>query len=201
MKTTLLIIRHGQTDLNLEHRMDGQGDTQLTEVGLRQAELLGDFLAKYKIDSVYSSPLSRAIKTAGTVIERQSGNLKVNTVDNFREIDCGECTGLTRGEVEAKFPELIKEWSKNTDPPFPGGESLRNVDTRALPVVFDILAKHPGRTVLISGHGSLNVAIIGHFLQIPPALRFKIRQDNCCVNILEFEGDKLNFVRGINLTA
>lgn len=199
MKVTLLIVRHGQTNFNLEHRMYGLNDTILTDKGIRQAEALGNFLSRYKINFVYSSPLSRAIKTAKSIIKYQVADLIINSVDNFKEIDCGKCTGLTRSEVEVRFPELIKEWNKNTDPPFPDGENLQDVESRAIPIVENIVSKHSGKTVLISGHGSLNVAIIGYFLQIPPALCFKIRQDNCCVNILEFEDGLLHFVRGINI--
>lgn len=122
-------------------------------------------------------------------------------MDALKEIDCGECTGLTKDEVAEKFPKLIKEWDKNTDPPFPSGESLRDVEKRAIPIINDLISKYAGETILVSGHGSLNVAIIGHFLQIPLAWRFKLRQDNCCVNILEFKDNQLVFVRGINISS
>lgn len=199
MKTILLIVRHGQTELNLEHKMDGQKDTSLTDLGLEQTKKLGEFLSNQKIDIVYSSPLSRAIKTAESIIKCQTNKLKINIVDSLKEINCGECTNLSRDEVAVKFPKLIQEWNKNTDPPFPDGENLRDVEARALPVIKSLIYKHPGKTILISGHGSLNVAIIGYFLQIPHAMRFKIRQDNCCVNILEFQNNQLSFVRGVNI--
>lgn len=202
MKTTLLIVRHGQTNLNVQHRMDGQADTSLTQIGLNQIEKLSLFLSKYKIDCVYSSPLSRSLKTAEAIIKHQNTPLSVNLINDFREIDCGDCTGLTHDEVIQKFPRLSIEWSKNTDPPFPNGESLRDVEARAMPMIDQILSVDVGKTILISGHGSLNVAIIGHFLQIPPAIRFKLRQDNCCLNILEFNDKKeLIFVRGINISS
>jgi hypothetical protein len=202
MKTTLLIVRHGQTNLNAQHRMDGQADTSLTQIGLDQIEKLSLFLSKYKIDCIYSSPLSRSSKTAEAIIKRQNTPLSVNKINNFREIDCGDCTGLTHDEVIQKFPQLSMEWGKNTDPPFPNGESLRDVEARAIPIIEQILSVDAGKTILISGHGSLNVAIIGHYLQMPPAIRFKLRQDNCCLNILEFNDKKeLVFVRGINISS
>ena len=202
MNTTLLIVRHGQTDLNAQHRMDGQADTSLTQIGLSQIEKLSLFLSKYKIDSVYSSPLSRSLKTAEAIIKRQNTPLIIKEIDNFREIDCGDCTSLTHNEVIQKFPQLSIEWGKNTDPPFPNGENLRDVEARAIPIIEQILSVDVGKTILISGHGSLNVAIIGHYLQMPPAIRFKLRQDNCCLNILEFNNKKeLVFVRGINISS
>ena len=202
MKTTLLIVRHGQTNLNAQHCRDGQADTSLTQIGLNQIEKLSLFLSKCKIDSVYSSPLSRSLKTAEAIIKRQNTPLSVNKINDFREIDCGNCTGLTHDEVIQKFPQLSIEWDKNTDPPFPNGESLQDVEARAIPIIEQILSVDAGKTILISGHGSLNVAIIGHYLQIPPAIRFKLRQDNCCLNILEFNDKKeLVFVRGINISS
>lgn len=133
-------------------------------------------------------------------MEHQPAQLPIVTIDVFKEINCGQCTGLTKDEIATRFPELVQEWAKNTDPSFPNGENLRSVEARAIPTVKDIITSHNNRTILLSGHGSLNVAIISYFLQIPLAIRFKIRQDNCCVNILEFTDNQLNSVKGINIT-
>lgn len=201
MNTTLLIVRHGQTTFNVKHRMDGQKDTALTKAGVRQAEKLSTFLSTYSIDRIYSSPLSRSVITAEAVATHQDKVSTIEKIDDFREIDCGECTGLTRSEVAQTFPKLVEEWGKNTDPPFPNGESLRDVAARALPIVHRILSENAGKTILISGHGTLNAAIIGHYLHIPPAIRFTLRQDNCCLNVLEFNDKELVFVRGLNISS
>lgn len=198
--TKLIIIRHGRTDFNHGHKLDGQFDTQLTEEGLIQARNLAEYLKDERIDKIYSSPLTRAVKTAETVQRHHSKKVEIVIEPDFKEIDCGKCTGLTKDEIAVKFPELIKEWAKNTDPPFPGGESLRDVEKRAMPVVNKILADDKGKVILISGHGSLNLAILGYYLEIPHAIRFNIKQSNCCINEIEFSDNGFS-INKINFTV
>ena len=184
--TRLLIVRHGKTDSNCNHRLDGQSDSQLTEEGKKQCKHLKVKLKKYKIDCIYTSPLKRALQTAQIINEQ---NKPMHIVNEFIEIDCGLCTGLTKQEIKKRFPKLVSEWKRNTDPPFPGGESLRDVEQRAIVKIKEILSEQKGKNILIVGHGALNVAIIGYFLKIPYGLRFKIKQDNCCLNEISIEDE------------
>lgn len=198
-KTRVIIVRHGQTEYNRDHKLDGQFDTKLTDLGRDQARVLAEFLANEEIDITYSSPLSRSVDTADAITAHHPGIPYVQ-VDAFREIDCGKCTSLTQAEVKDQFPDLVAEWPKNTDPPFPGGESLKDVEARAVPTFIDIVNKNVGKTVLIVGHGALNIAILGHYLSIPHGLRFKLKQSNCCVNEIEIDEDDFKIIR-INYTA
>lgn len=191
--TRLIIIRHGKTKYNEKHLLDGQIDTQLTSEGLEQIDKLNKYLLSFEIDEIYSSPLSRAMKTVEKLAKEKE--MKVSIIEGFKEIDCGECSGLTKEEIISKFPNLPVEWKKNTDPPFPKGENLEDVENRAIPILLNILKKNIGKTVLISGHGSLNLALIGYFLKIPHGLRFKIKQSNCCVNELEIMEDDFRLIQ------
>lgn len=195
--TRLIITRHGQTNYNLQHKLDGQHDTKLTALGKKQAKKLAKTLKKFKLDRVYSSPLTRAVETAQYIlketVKENATNLEI--VPEFSEIDCGSCTALTKKEIKKKFPKLVEEWEKNSDPPFPQGESLKDVEKRAIPVLKRIIEKNKGKTILISGHGSLNLAIIGCFLCIPHGLRFKIKQSNCCINEIELNGKDLKITK------
>ncbi|HIH31890.1 TPA: histidine phosphatase family protein [Candidatus Woesearchaeota archaeon] len=197
MKTRLIIVRHGETDSNKEGRLDGQHETMLTPNGIKQANALSERLSKEEINLIVSSPLKRAQDTANII--RKHHKLEIKTIPEFIEIDCGICTLMKRDEVITKYPELHKGWINLTDPKFPRGENLKDVEKRAIPKLKEIINKNMGKTILLVGHGSLNIGIIGHYLRIPYGLRFKIGQGNCCINELVIEDDdfsikKINYI-------
>ncbi len=198
MKTKIILIRHGQTNWNKNHLLDGQHNTTLTKEGLAQAEKLAKFLKQIPFDIAFSSKLSRAKKTL-EIINKQ---LKIPSfeIEELKEIDCGLCTGLNKQEIAEKFPELIKEWKKDSDPPFPEGESIRDVEARVMPEINKIINENKGKTILIASHGTVNLAILGHLLDIKPGLRFKIRQGNCCVNEIDFNEEDF-MIKSINRTV
>lgn len=197
MKTKIILIRHAETGSNSRNELDGQMETIVTEKGKEQAKALAKYLKNEKIDVAYSSPHKRAIFTGETVIQDYK-NLRLIKIAEFKEMDCGICTGINRNEVIEKYPELHKGWMDLTDPPFPKGECLEDVEKRVIPTFNRIVKENEGKVILISGHGSLNIAIIGHFLKIPYGLRFKIKQSNCCINEMIFRNNdflitKINF--------
>ncbi len=181
MKTRLIIVRHGETDSNKEGRLDGQHETTLTDNGIQQAKALSHNLSEEKIDLIVVSPLKRAQETAAIIIKNHP-NTVMHTINEFKEIDCGACTIMKRDDVIVKYPELYNGWIELTDPKFPEGENLRDVEARAIPKLKSILEENVGKTILLVGHGSLNIGIIGFYLNIPHGLRFKIEQGNCCIN-------------------
>ena len=180
----LILVRHGETIANSQFRLDGQYDTELSEKGEKQIQLLSKFLKKVHIDRIFCSPLRRSKKTALAIAKHR--NISPIERKELLEIDCGACTMMKRSEVIKKYPSLVKGWKDNTDPPFPEGESLRDVESRVMPFIKELVSKFQNETILISGHGSLNVCILGYYLNIKPGLRFKIKQDNCAINILSF---------------
>lgn len=197
-KTRLLIIRHGETDSNKAGKLDGQSETKLTEEGIYQAKALAELLKNEKIDVVYSSPLNRAKETAKIVLGYQN-NININLEPLLKEIDCGTCTLMMRDDVVKKFPKLVEEWNNLSDPVFPKGENLRDVQQRVMPFIRQIVKAYVGKTILISGHGTINRAILGAFLEIPAGLCWKLDQSNCCLNEIIFkDGDfivkKINYV-------
>ncbi|HOI18644.1 MAG TPA: histidine phosphatase family protein [Candidatus Woesearchaeota archaeon] len=192
-KTRVLIIRHGETDSNLAGKLDGQVETTLTEKGIAQAEQLGELLAEEQIDIAFASPLNRSQETAKIVLKHHG--VEIVTEQTMMEIDCGDCTLRFRDDVIKEFPDLAKGWEEQVDPPFPNGESLRDVQARVMPFIKKILKEHEGKTILLSGHGALNRAIIGAFLEVPAGLCWNIDQSNCCLNEISFRGDKYTVKR------
>ena len=134
--TTLLLVRHGETDWNAEGRLQGHTDRPLSEFGRRQAHALADRLAGDSIVAVYASDLSRARQTAEIVAARLG--LDVALDPRLREKDWGTWEGLTPEERDRV--ELV-------------GESTQAHRDRMLASLLEIAARHPGERVVVVTHG------------------------------------------------
>ena len=147
----LLLVRHGDTELNSRERYWGQTDIELSAAGLRQAEKLRDRLAAEKIDVIYSSGLQRASLTAKIIASRHQ--LDVITCAELRETNFGKIEGLTFDEVSRLYPELTELWVNwSLQLKFPDGESVDELNSR-VSKFLDRLKKHaPDETILIVAH-------------------------------------------------
>jgi broad specificity phosphatase PhoE len=134
--TTLLLVRHGETDWNADGRLQGQTDRPLSDYGRRQARQLADDLAGEEFDAVYASDLARARETAEIVAERLG--LPVVLDPDLREKDWGNWEGLT--SVERDRVEFV-------------GESTEAHQERMLRALRRIADRHPGGRVLVVTHG------------------------------------------------
>jgi len=135
--TTLLLVRHGETDWNADGRLQGQTDRPLSEFGRRQARQLADELAREELEAIYSSDLSRARETAEIVAERLG--LPVVLDPDLREKDWGTWEGLTA--VERDRVEFV-------------GESTEAHQERILRALRRISERHPdGGRILVVTHG------------------------------------------------
>ena len=138
----IILVRHGETEFNAAETFRGRADVPLNETGLKQAKLLGEYLSREKINVVYSSPLQRAVKTAEAIAAPQK--LKVKIVENLNDIDCGEWQGLTLKEVKERYEDIYQDWLDTPEQVrIPGGESLEDVRSRALPFVQDAVTALP----------------------------------------------------------
>ena len=149
-----LLVRHGQTDWNLAGKKQGHAKTRLNETGKRQAKEMAERLKREKIDAIYSSDLPRAMETAREI--NKFHNLRIHKTKLLREIDIGECNGLTSVEMREKFPEWGK--LKDAEPektPYPEGESHLDVQARARRFIKMLNAKKC-RIVLVVGHNGMN---------------------------------------------
>jgi 2,3-bisphosphoglycerate-dependent phosphoglycerate mutase len=148
--TTILLARHGESDWNRAKRWQGFADRPLTDVGRRQAEELADRLAETELDAIYSSDLLRARETAETVARRRK--MKVRTTPDLREVDVGSWSGLTRAEVEARFPVAYARWLEGGEG-WDDGETYEQLGTRVVSAIRQIAADHDGGRVLVVAHG------------------------------------------------
>jgi broad specificity phosphatase PhoE len=151
MTMTLLMARHGQTDLNIDDRWQGRLDPPLNAAGLAQAGELAALLPA-DIEVLVCSPLLRARQTAAAVAQARGLGLQIEPA--FRERDFGIFEGLTPEEARQRHPELwnpdvVFQWD---DAP-PGGETTRAVVQRVDAGLQALCRQHAGRRVLLVSHG------------------------------------------------
>jgi len=160
--TTLYLVRHGQTEWNTQHRMQGRKDSPLTPLGVRQAEQLGEALRDVCFDIVCTSSSGRARHTAQLVRGHQVADIVV--YDELQEIDMGHWEGLTQEEIKASEPERLEQFWKEPDL-FEGrtGESFHDAKQRALACLNGIVDAYPGKTILIVTHSATLKLLMAHW--------------------------------------
>lgn len=152
--TELIVIRHGQTDLNREPRFQGQIDVPLNPLGLRQAQRLSERLAAERIDTLVSSDLVRARQTAAPTAELR--HLSPELSEALREQAFGVFEGLSFPEVMARHPDAWTRWLRHEpDDAPPGGESAIDFHARVVGAVRSLAREHAGRTLALVTHGGV----------------------------------------------
>lgn len=172
----IILARHGETRLNRDGIFRGRADVELNETGIRQAELLAEYLANEEIDFICSSPLKRAIQTAEAIAGLKK--LEVNIVQNLIDIDYGDWQGIPEKEIKESYREIYQDWLDTPEQVrIPGGESLEDVRNRAMPFVEDAVMRcGEGRIVFVS-HRVVNKVLICALLGLDNSCFWKIRQD------------------------
>ena len=153
--TRVLAIRHGETAWNVGAKIQGHLDIPLNDTGRWQAERMAATVADDAIDVIYSSDLLRASQTAEPIA--RLCQLPLTTDAGLRERCFGVFQGMTFPEIEARWPEEARRWSKR-DPDFGpdgGGESLTVFYDRCVGAATRLVAAHPGQTVVLVAHGGV----------------------------------------------
>ncbi|MCV7433274.1 glucosyl-3-phosphoglycerate phosphatase [Mycolicibacterium bacteremicum] len=168
----LVLLRHGQTEWNAGSRMQGQLDTDLTDLGREQAAAAAEVLAKRQPVAIVSSDLRRALDTATALGERAGVAVRVD--ERLRETHLGDWQGLTHIEVDALAPGARLAWRDDARWAPHGGESRVDVAARSVPLVQELLAAESDwgidgydRPVVLVAHGGLIAALTGALLDLP----------------------------------
>ncbi|MBI4338604.1 MAG: histidine phosphatase family protein [Chloroflexi bacterium] len=181
----LYLVRHGETQYNRDHLVQGRSPTGLTELGVRQAMAAAEALAQEGIAALYSSPLNRAVETS-TIIGGRLG-LSVHLEEGLSEMDTGELDGLTSQEMRAQYPEFMAQWRQDAGAAhLPGGESLAEVQERAWKAVEDIVRRHPEENVVAVSHNFTLCALVCKALGLPLAGFHRLRVDLGSLSALDF---------------
>jgi phosphoserine phosphatase len=181
----MILVRHGQTEWNRVERFRGQADVPLNHMGLMQAASTGERIAStWKPVAVYSSPLSRAVKTAQATASLF--DLPVQIHLGLADIDYGKWQGLTPEEVSVDWPEVLEAWYKTPHLAcIPGGESLAQLRNRAMAAVSELAERHLGQTIVVVGHTVINRIILLGILGLGNERFWGLRQEPCAINVFE----------------
>ena len=148
--TTLYLVRHGETDWNRAHRIQGSTDIPLNDTGREQARVTGALLATRQWDAVVASPLSRAFETAA-IIAREVGLGEPEVEPAMAERNYGAAEGMTGAEIDALYPDGAA---------VVGRESREDVVARAMPALIAIAERHPDQAVIVVSHGGVIRSIL-----------------------------------------
>ncbi len=165
--TRVIIIRHGETEWNLQGRYQGQDNSPLTQRGVAQAKAAGQRLAAVHLDAIVSSDLERAVRTADKIAAAHPETRRFED-ERLRERHFGKLTAMTREEALAKYPEEEKSYlSHDPDYRIPGGESLRDVYDRTAAALDDWAGRFEGKTLCVVTHGGALGQFLRYVLGIP----------------------------------
>jgi broad specificity phosphatase PhoE len=164
VSTHLFLIRHGETDHNRRGLALGRADVPLNDLGRSQARCLAAALETEPLSAVYASPLVRTVETASPIASAHGLELQIEP--GLIEMDIGEMDGLTFAEVRERYPRLLDTWTSEEGPaqPVPGGESLLDVQRRAIQALNAIIDRHPEASVCVVSHNFVLLSVLCHFL-------------------------------------
>ncbi|QGG46886.1 alpha-ribazole phosphatase [Heliorestis convoluta] len=187
--TKVYLIRHGETEWNLNRRYQGHSDIALSEQGRYQAQQLLRRLAHENIDVLYASDLGRAVETAQIIASAHQKEVQLD--QRFRECHFGQWEGLTFPEIEKAYPQEIETWRKRPGQLLvPGGESFALLQVRAYEALLDVVAKHKGENIAIVAHGGTIRTLLCAILDLDLDRAWQLKQDNTALNIISFYDDQ-----------
>jgi alpha-ribazole phosphatase len=181
--TRLYLIRHGETPR--QGFCNGHLDVALTSAGVSEIEDVAARLTGESIAALYTSDLGRARHSA-EILGRLLHLIPIVSPP-LREKSFGEWEGLSQAELLRRFPDEWSDWLANPADAKPtGGESVREMASRVLPVVAQVIKSHLGERVAIVAHGGVNRVILCHALGLDLRYMERIAQRHAALNIIEF---------------
>lgn len=195
MKTRLFIVRHTETIGNIEKRLTGRKDYEITENGQILIQKLTKELENIKFDKIYSSTSGRAIKTIEQIANKQK--LKIEESDELCEIYFGIYDGWKWEDVNKIQPEIKQKQNEiNEIIGIPKQESMEETANRIYDYILRILKDNEGKTILVSSHG----IAIEAFLRKIENVKFRYEREKFCqhnvaINELEYENNKFKIIR------
>lgn len=198
--TRLLIVRHAESTLNEQNRIQGHKDSGLTFKGIYQSRRLAHKIKKIQIDKIYSSDLGRAYSTTLEIVRYT--NLPVIRDPLLREIHLGAWEGMTPGEVDRLYDKGYQKWLKKpSGTKIPKGEPLARFKKRVTARVRAIAKANRGKTVLIVTHGGVITALLSNWLKADfDNLLLNLQIDNTSLTVVD-ETEKRVRLKTINDTS
>lgn len=182
---TLWLVRHGQTDWNVEQRFQGHLEVPLNQTGIKQAEEAAKKLADKRFDALYSSDLLRTRQTA-EILARQF-DLPVHFDRRLREINHGVWQGLLKEEAKQKYPSEYA--SRRTNPVHahaPQGESVNDVAMRMADCASELAQRFPNGNVLVVSHGMAIATLVCQASRLPLEKAYTLIPENTNLNVIQW---------------
>ena len=194
----ILLIRHGETDWNRLGRFQGRSDLPLNQKGRNQGQALALALKDETLTAIYSSPLLRAVETA-RLIGAFHPSVPLFEEEGLVEMDLGEFEGIEGRRWAEEYVDFRKAWRQNpASVTMPGGESLQEVQRRAIGALARIAKSYPpGSTLLLCSHNFVNLTILCYALEIPLDRFRELRQETAALNVLFMQGQQF-WVKVVN---
>jgi len=194
IKTEIYIVRHGQTEWNIQKRYQGSGDSPLTERGINQAKALNNYLKDMNFDKVFSSPSKRALHTAQIVSGKPAS--EIITISDFQEINLGKWEGKLYSEMENENPDLYHGfWHaphlyKPTD-----SESFTDLTNRTFSAFLNTVKQNIGKRILIVSHAAASMSILNKIENRPLDKFWEKMLHQTSLSIVEAVDDKLSVLK------
>ncbi|HHW31984.1 MAG TPA: alpha-ribazole phosphatase [Clostridiaceae bacterium] len=194
----IILVRHGQTKMNLRGTNSGWTDHELTEEGIAQAYKAKEKLAGLEIDKIYASPLKRALKTAEIINENFCKEIILD--GDLRERSFGIWEDMTYEEICEKYPEESAEWIKDQiNYCIKEGESTVQFYNRVSGFFDSLLKKYNEGTFLIVGHLGTVMIAIAHLLGFGVEAMFRFRVDNCGITKISVNDEGYAYLTHMNI--
>jgi broad specificity phosphatase PhoE len=193
--TKLLLTRHGHVEGITPERFRGREPLALTARGQAEAAAIAEQIAgAWQPSKIYTSPMGRCVATGAAIAK--ACRIDAEVCHDLNDIDYGAWTFKTFDYAEQDDPSLFAAWLATPQRVrFPNGESLQDLAARSANALRFVLARHPGDTIVLVGHDSVNRALLLQFLDLPLSAYRRVAQSPCCLNEIDIAGDKVCIVR------
>ena len=183
MRTTIILVRHGECSANIEERFRGRCDFELNELGRQQAEQIATAIHKLSPSALYSSPLRRAVQSLEPA--SQILGLEINIEEDLTNISFGAWEGRKKSDIAHEQPELWNLWKQRPEElSFPGMESLDAVGRRSRAVLDRLVQVHAGGTIALCTHRTVLKPLVSYCLEMTPPWFWKFHFDTASISIL-----------------
>jgi broad specificity phosphatase PhoE/ribonuclease HI len=198
--TRLILVRHGSTEHSPQRKYSGRNDLALSELGASQAAALGRRASSFgPVAAVISSPLRRARETAAPIAATLG--CPVEVAEGLVETDFGTWEGLTMAEVQERWPADHAAWLASPEQAPPGGESFTEVARRVRRARDEIIAAHPGETVVLVSHVTPIKILLVLVLEAPMSAMYRMSLDTASISSADYFPNGAGSMRSFNDTA
>lgn len=170
----IYLIRHGQTDWNIQGKIQGSHDIPLNETGYRQAQMLAKGMSSRTVKRIFASPLIRAAETAKALGKEKK--VDVCFMPKLVEVEFGKWEGLTWAEIKKEYPKEYEQWSLNSaEATPPGGETQNEIIKRCTEALKEIISLTGGEedTAIVS-HGATLAHLFSYMMRNSPEIESMI---------------------------